>query len=463
MRRSLVILFLLLLSLNSCKFSGSNSKGYKELEEGIIKIFDNKDGITDFSAAARKGNLEVYGIGTYYYGYSALDFLEKNFKKSDGKAEYYYASILMSANTNEDNAKKLFEEAVKQGEYNAYYSLGTLYENDLDYSTAMNYYEKGREKGDMFSLYAYEYLKANKNSINKIETLGKKYKNGTITSDEKKEMGKLVLEKFSNYDKAYEILKEFVAEKYPPALYAKAKILQNEDKAGEAFAIFNELYSVNKYYLGTFEMAFYEVNNQNFEKALLYLEDGNYNESLIYAYKGYIYRQLKIYKKAEENYKKAVDLKDIDAIYYLGMLYRDQGDLEKAKKYFETGYKLGSIPSGYNYAYTVSDIQKEKRLQKETGNTKNIDIEALGRNDVSKKVYENLAKQGDYASMINLSTYFKENSEEMRRLNLIAASRGYPVAFSNLGVYYMRHKNKAKANYWFGLAKEAEGLTTVEN
>ena len=78
MRRSLVILFLLLLSLNSCKFSGSNSKGYKELEEGIIKIFDNKDGITDFSAAARKGNLEVYGIVTYYYGYSALDFLEKN-------------------------------------------------------------------------------------------------------------------------------------------------------------------------------------------------------------------------------------------------------------------------------------------------------------------------------------------------------------------------------------------------
>ena len=133
------------------------------------------------------------------------------------------------------------------------------------------------------------------------------------------------------------------------------------------------------------------------------------------------------------------------------------------KKYFETGYKLGSIPSGYNYAYTVSDIQKEKKLQKETGNTKNIDIEAFGRNDVSKKVYENLARQGDYASMINLSTYYKEGSEEMRKLNLIAASRGYPIAFSNLGVYYMRHKNKAKANYWFGLAKEAESLTSVEN
>lgn len=460
MKRSLVILFLLLLSLNSCKFSGSNSKGYKELEEGIIKIFDNKDGMTEFSTAARKGNPEVYGVVTYYYGYSALDFLEKHFKKSDGKAEYYYASILISANNDEDRAKKLLEEAVKQGEYNAYYSLGTLYETDLDFSTAMNYYEKGKEKGDMFSLYAYEYLKTNKNSITKIENFSKKYKSGTITPDEKKELGRLVLEKFSNYDKAYNILKEFVSEGYPPALYSKAKILQNEDKESEAFAIFNELYTKDKYYLGTFEMAFYEVNNQNFEKALSYLEDGNYNESLIYAYKGYIYRHLKLYKKAEENYKKAVDLKDIDAIYYLGMLYRDQGDLEKAKKYFETGYKLGSIPSGYNYAYTLSDIQKEKKLQKESGNTKNIDIEALGRNDISKKVYENLSKQGDYASMINLSTYYKENSEEMRKLNLIAASRGYPVAFSNLGVYYMRHRNKSKANYWFGLAKEAEGITS---
>lgn len=464
MKRGLFILFLSLLFLSSCGFRDNNSKGYKELEEGIIKIFNNKDGISDFNLAAKKGNLEVYDIVTYYYGFSAADFLETYFKKSEGKAEYYYASMLISADIEKDKAKKLFEEAVKQGEYNAYYSLGTLYENDLEYTTAMSYYEKGKEQGDMYALYAYEYLKTNKNNVNKIESLYKKYKNNSISSDEKKELGKLILEKFSNYKEAYNILKEFVSEEYPPALYAKAKILQTEDKETEALSIFNDLYTKHKYYLGTFELAFLETNNQNFDKALTYLEDGDYDESLIYAYKGYIYKHLKLYKKAEENYKKAADLKDIDALYYLGILYSDQGELEKAKKVFETGYKLGSIPSGYYYAYTVSDIQKEKKLGKITANNhKDLDIEALGRNDISKKVYENLAKQGNFDSMINLSTYYKENSEEMRRLNLIAASRGNTVAFSNLGVYYLSHKNKAKATYWFGLAKDLESSVTEKD
>ena len=453
MRKTLFILLLLLLT--SCGLpNNGGSKGYKELEEGIVKIYDNKDGLPEFTAAAKKGNLEVYDIVSYYYGQSAQDFLKANFKKSKGHAEYYYATSLIKANVQKEEARRLFEEAAKQGEYNAYYSLGSMYEEELDYTTAISYYEKGSNKGDMFSLYAFEFLKFNKNSVNRIETLNKKYKEDKISSDEKKELGKLVLEKFSNYDKAYEILKEFISEDYPPALYAKAKLLQNEDKEDEAYAIFSELHTRDKYYLGTFELAFYEVGRQNYDNALKYLEEKNYNESLIYAYKGYIYKNMKLYKKAEENYKKAVDLKDIDALYYLGILYRDQGDLEKARKYFESGYKLGSIPSGFDYAYILEDIQKEKKLEKISEKDKHLDINSLGRNDVSKKVYENLAKQGDFASMINLSTYYGENSIKMKELNLIAASRGYPVAFSNLGVYYSRHKNKTKANYWFGLAGE---------
>ena len=80
----------------------------------------------------------------------------------------------------------------------------------------------------------------------------------------------------------------------------------------------------------------------------------------------------------------------------------------------------------------------------------------MGRNEVSKKIYENLADQGDFASMINLSTYYGESSIKMKELNLIAASRGYPVAFSNLGVYYLHHKNKEKSDYWFSLAGAVE-------
>ena len=144
MKKSLLILFILLLFVNSCGRGRSNNKGYKELEEGIVKIFDNKDGMPQFNLAAKKGNLEVYDIVTYYYGISSLDFLETYFKKSEGKAEYYYASMLLSAQIEEDKAKKLLEEAIKQGEYSAYYSLGFLYEDDLDFSTAISYYEKGK-------------------------------------------------------------------------------------------------------------------------------------------------------------------------------------------------------------------------------------------------------------------------------------------------------------------------------
>ena len=57
MRKTLFILLLLLLT--SCGLPNSGSKGYKELEEGIVKIYDNKDGLPEFTAAAKKGNLEV--------------------------------------------------------------------------------------------------------------------------------------------------------------------------------------------------------------------------------------------------------------------------------------------------------------------------------------------------------------------------------------------------------------------
>ena len=58
MRKTLFILLLLLLT--SCGLpNNGGSKGYKELEEGIVKIYDNKDGLPEFTAAAKKGNLEV--------------------------------------------------------------------------------------------------------------------------------------------------------------------------------------------------------------------------------------------------------------------------------------------------------------------------------------------------------------------------------------------------------------------
>ena len=54
--------------------------------------------------------------------------------------------------------------------------------------------------------------------------------------------------------------------------------------------------------------------------------------------------------------------------------------------------------------------------------------------------------------MVNLSTYYPEKSEKMKELNLVAASRGYTVALSNLGVHYLHTKDKKKSDFWFKLA-----------
>ena len=63
MRKTLFILLLLL--LNSCGLPNKGNHGYKELEDGIVKIYDNKDGMSEFTSAAKKGNLEVYDIVSY--------------------------------------------------------------------------------------------------------------------------------------------------------------------------------------------------------------------------------------------------------------------------------------------------------------------------------------------------------------------------------------------------------------
>ena len=60
----------------------------------------------------------------------------------------------------------------------------------------------------------------------------------------------------------YDILKDFLSENYSPALYAKAKLLENDDKEEEAVQIYNQVFSQNKYYLAAFELAFRFVKGE---------------------------------------------------------------------------------------------------------------------------------------------------------------------------------------------------------
>ena len=435
MKKCIYILFVLLFLVSCSK----NDAGYDALEKGLIGILEKKDYeyiMKNINESAKAGNEDVYGLAYTYLAENGSMFFNKYMKKSKGIAEYYQALLLQQTNGDELQILDLLENSAKQGNIKAYYMIGNIYENKLQFTKAQEYLKKGRDAGEIYSLYSYEYNKKLMKFYKRIEELNQKLNDGTITSEEKKELGTLVLEKVSNPEKAYDILKDFLSENYSPALYAKAKLL--------------EIFTQDKYYLAAFELASRLVKDKkNYDLALKILDDTNSDEVLILGYKGFIYENLKDFSKAEEFYQKAANKDDIDAMNYLGRLYETQKEMKKAKNIYNKAYMLGSISAGYKLAYILEDEEKEKNPP-----VSNNDNEPAKRNKEAKKILERLANSGDDYSMVDLSLYYPENDKMVRILNLEAAAKLNTTAFYNLGVYYYNKKNKDKAKFYFKVAKE---------
>lgn len=442
-----LVLLIALIFLFSCT---NKERGYNSLEKGLISTLENKDEkeiMKHFNSAAKNGNKEVFEAVYNYFGDTQEEFFDKYTKKSKGEAEYYKALISSQRNDSKDKIIKILENSIKQGNVKSYYTLGTIYQDNLDFTKAQENFKLGKNKGDIYSLYSYEYNKNYNSEYKRIEELNEKLINNTINSNEKKEMGTLVLEKYSNYTKAYDILKEFIIEGYPPAMYAKAKMLEMEDKGQEAGEIYNILYTQKRYYLAAFEIAFKIANEgKNDTLAVRILEDINSEDSLILGYKGFLYEKLKNNNKALENYLKAVKKDDVDVMTYLGKFYENNNELEKAKDIYRKAYSKGSISSGYRLAYLLEEINSKKL---------GLKLEStLWKIPEAKKIFENLSENGDNYSTVDLSLYYQETSKMVRLFNLKAAIQGNATAFNNLGIYYYQKKNSEKAKFWFKKAKE---------
>ena len=442
-----LVLLIALIFLFSCT---NKERGYNSLEKGLISTLENKDEkeiMKHFNSAAKNGNKEVFEAVYNYFGDTQEEFFDKYTKKSKGEAEYYKALISSQRNDSKDKIIKILESSIKQGNVKSYYTLGTIYQDNLDFTKAQENFKLGKNKGDIYSLYSYEYNKNYNSEYKRIEELNEKLINNTINSNEKKEMGTLVLEKYSNYTKAYDILKEFIIEGYPPAMYAKAKMLEMEDKGQEAGEIYNILYTQKRYYLAAFEIAFKIANEgKNDTLAVRILEDVNSEDSLILGYKGFLYEKLKNNNKALENYLKAVKKDDVDVMTYLGKFYENNNELEKAKDIYRKAYSKGSISSGYRLADLLEEINSKKL---------GLKLEStLWKIPEAKKIFENLSENGDNYSTVDLSLYYQETSKMVRLFNLKAAIQGNATAFNNLGIYYYQKKNSEKAKFWFKKAKE---------
>ena len=443
MKRWIWYLLLIPAILISC---GKVNKGYDSLEKGLTGILENKDEkyiIKQLESSAKAGNLDAFALAYLYAGPEGESFFNQFLKKSKGNAEYYKAVAMSDLGKPEKEIINMFEEALKQGNNKAYYMIGNMYQENLNFTKAQEYFEKGKNTGEIYSTYSYNYNKNLTKEYKRIEELNLKRNSNSITPTEKKELGTLILEKFSNYEKSYEILKEFIDEGYPPALYVKAKILENENKDDEAVEIFNNLFFKNKYYMAAFEIAYKLVNlNQDYDLALRVLNDINSEDSLIMGYKGYIYENLEMYDKAEENYLKAVKKNDTDIMAYLGKLYETKKEWRKAEEIYTKAYNLGSISAGYGLANVLEETKPSKNKE---------DIKS---NKEAKKILQRLSNNGDDKSTIELSLYYDIKNEEVKRLNLRAATRFNPVAFYNLGVYYYHKKDKNKARLFLTVAKE---------
>ncbi|MDO5089023.1 MAG: tetratricopeptide repeat protein [Leptotrichiaceae bacterium] len=449
--KKIVCMILFPLIVLSC---GKTDRGYDALENGLLGILRKKDEnyITkNLEQSAKDGNMDVFSLAYIYWGKSGEEFFNEYLNKSKGNAEYYKALIMKEKNDPEEKVINMLESAANQGNYKAYYILGNIFQDKLEFSKAQEYLKKGKEHGEIYSLYSYEYNKSLTGVYKRIEELNKKLKNGTITSDEKKEMGTLVLEKFSNYDTAYDILKDFLTEGYSPALYSKAKKLETEDKDEEAVDIYNELFAESRYYLASFELAYKLVNmSKNYNLALRVLEDASLEDTLITGYKGFIYENMKKYDKAEENYLKSVRKNDIDIMSYLGRLYEIKNRQKEAKEIYNRAYSLGSISAGYRLANLLEEADKGKNEK----NKKSKEIRTQRNNKAAKKILEKLAENGDDYSAVDLSLYYPETDRNVKILNLRGAIKLNETAFHNLGVYYYNKKNKKKAKLYFEIAKE---------
>jgi len=198
-------------------------------------------------------------------------------------------------------------------------------------------------------------------------------------------------------------------------------------------------------------------SSKNYELAIKVLDDTNSDEPVITGYKGFVYENMKQYKKAEENYLKAVEKNDIGIMIYLGSLYDNMGETKKAKDIYTKAYQMGSVDAGYKLTYLLEEIEETKLKENENNkkeNSKDEKKEDVKKSKEAKRILENLVKNGDDYSMVDLSLYYPEGDPNIRILNLKAAAKLNKTAFYNLGVYYYSKKNKVKAKFYLKVAKE---------
>ena|GEM_PF-661863 len=173
-----------------------------------------------------------------------------------------------------------------------------------------------------------------------------------------------------------------------------------------------------------------------------------------YSGKGLCYYKLKEYDKAIASYNKCLDLyanaetpqrgygaSEGDARRYLGMIYKEKGDTERAEKEFHNAVRLYSKKKGPRVR--KKEVKERKKESKEEMKARKEQGERL-RTMRARAKYEGRGlcylELGEYDKAIS---DFEQIKESKRR------PQNYITAQKNIGVSYLRMGDKEKAKQYF--------------
>lgn len=338
--------YLILLKIAPQKYPTSLDRtvdSYIKLSDGYNKNFDYAKTVDNLKAALNlnPSSRQAYNLlGTIYKNNREYKKAIEEFKASlniDNKqldinylTGLCYLSLFDNANAKDYLAR---ETAVNPFHYNAYCSLAEIYKNEGDYDKSLEYLSKAVEKdkdkykayyllGEIyFILHKYDLAKTNL-----LKTL--EIKNDSIKP-------KILLNRMyineNKFDQALVYMKE-----------VRDSLLQNKN-AGQVLTDEDKEYLAEAYT----NIAFINMIKENNYSAIGDLDTAlkykpNYPDA--YNIKGRVYERLKDYKKAEDNFLKAIELnpKEPDYHLYLGLLYlRNLKLVDKAQEHFKHYILLG--------------------------------------------------------------------------------------------------------------------------
>ncbi|EGB11607.1 hypothetical protein AURANDRAFT_21497, partial [Aureococcus anophagefferens] len=183
-------------------------------------------------------------------------------------------------------------------------------------------------------------------------------------------------------------------------------------------------------------------------------------------------------KKAERLFRTAADRGDADAQNNIGAFLHSEEKFEEAVRYYALAADQGYTDAEHNLgccygtgAGTEVDLGKA-RFWFERAAAKGYEdaIENLARLDARKaaKIYRRAAELGDVDAMVFLGEMYREglgvklDKKKAMKLYRTAADRGDAVAQSNLGDFLRREKKLEEAFRYYALAAD-QGYTEAEN